>query len=69
MKNLYEVTAIKNRKIKTTKGYITAPDGYISYKCYQVATSENEAIEIVKSYYMPAGTQYDEIRASYFSAA
>lgn len=70
MKNLYEVTAIKNRKIKTVGGrYIQPPDGYIAYKCYQVASSEAEAIDLVKSFYMPSGTKYNSMRATFIREA
>lgn len=51
MKALYEVTAVKN--------------GFVTHKSYQVASSQEDAIRIAKSYHIPSRSKYDEIRATY----
>lgn len=52
MKSLYEVTAIKPRRVKTITGWVTAPDGYVEWSGFQVASSEDQAMELAR-YYMP----------------
>jgi hypothetical protein len=69
MKNLYEVTALKSRRLKGAHGCFTAADDYVVHKSYQVASSESEAIEIVKTYHITPGTRYDSIRASFVREA
>lgn len=63
--NLYEVTAIKNRYIKTVNGSVKAEDGYVSHKSFQTAASEQDAIDAVIGFHMTPGTQYDSIRAEF----
>lgn len=53
MKNLYAVTAINA--------------GYLSHKSYQLAESEQDAIDTVISYHMTPGTKYDTISAAIVS--
>ena len=65
MKALYAVTAVKNRRIRGAKWYFTADEGFVAHKSFQVAESQEEAIRIVKSYYLPPGTKYSFIRAEY----
>lgn len=64
MKALYEVTATKNRQIKTPQGYTTPPDSYVTYNCYQIASSPEHAIELAKLY-IPPTTKYDHIQATF----
>jgi hypothetical protein len=53
MKNLYEVTAIRPKRIRTSSGMRQAPYGFIAHQSYQVARSENEAIELAKIHMTP----------------
>jgi hypothetical protein len=68
MKGLYEVTAIKARRIKTATGFMTPPDGYIAHKCFQVARSEEEAIDLARMY-MPPAVRHLPIRATWLRAS
>ena len=65
MKALYEVAAVKNRRIKGINGYFTAYEVIIVHKSFQVASSQEEAVRLVKAYHLPAGTKYSSIRAEY----
>lgn len=61
---LYNVVAIKNRKLKGADGkYFVADEGYVVHSSFQRASSPEEAIELVRSYYMTPGTKYDRIEA------
>lgn len=61
---MYKVEAVKNRYFKGAGGKrFLADEGYITYRTHQVAESADAAIECAKTYYMPAGTQYDFMRA------
>ena len=50
-KNLYKVVATRGE--------------FVAHQCFQVADSEETAIEQVKSYHIPSGTKFDEIRAEF----
>ncbi len=65
MKALYEVTAVKKRRIKGANGYFTPDDGFVAHKSFQVASSQEEAVRLVKAYHLPSGTKYSSIRAEY----
>ena len=65
MKALYEVTAVKTRRIKGINGYFTADDGVVVHKSYQVASSKEEAVRLVKAYHLPSCAKYSSIRAEY----
>lgn len=58
---LYEVKAIRNRHIKTAKGYVKAEDGYVTHRSFQRANSAEHAVKLVKDYYMPKSVRYDYI--------
>jgi hypothetical protein len=62
-KNLYEVTAVKDRYIQTVNGKVKADEGYVAHKSFQRADSEQEAIDAVVSFHLVPGTKYDSIRA------
>lgn len=65
MKRVYLVVATLNRTIKTSTDYKTITnEGYVTYSSYIKATSANNAIETAKSYYIPPGTKYSQIRAT-----
>lgn len=65
MKALYEVTAVKKRRIKGINGHFTVYEVIIVHKSFQVASSQEEAVSIVKSYHIPHGTKCSFIRAEY----
>ncbi len=56
---LYEVKAIKNRRIKTVKGYVLAEEGYVVHRSYQAAGSPGEAVRMVRDYHLTPGTKFD----------
>ncbi len=58
---LYEIKAIKNRYIKTTKGYVKAEDGIVAHRSFQNANSPAHAVNLVKDYYMSPSVKYDYI--------
>ena len=62
MRLLFEVTATKKREVKSAHGWITAPEGYLVYKAFQVASSEAEAIELAKMHVIG---KFDSIRATF----
>ena len=62
-KNLYKVTAVQDRYIKTVSGTVKADDGYVAHKSFQRASSEQDAIDAVVNFHLMPGTKYDSIRA------
>jgi len=68
-KNLYEVTAVKDRYIKTVTGTVKAEEGYVAHKSFQTAECEQDAIDAVVSFHMTPGTEYDSIRAEFVRKA
>lgn len=58
---LYEVKAVKNRRVKTVSGYITADEGYVVHLSYQNARTPGEAVRMVRDYHITPGTKYDRI--------
>ncbi len=58
---LYEVKAIRNRHIKTTRGYVKSEDGIVAHRSFQRANSVAHAVKLVKDYYMPRNVRYDYI--------
>ena len=68
-KKLYNVIAVQDRYIHGVGVTFKADDGYITHQSHQIASSPDEAIELVTSFYMPTGTKYDSIRAEYIRDA
>ena len=68
-RNLYEVTAVKDRYIKTVSGTMKADAGYIAHKSFQRAACELDAIDAVVNFHLAPGTVYDSIRAEFVQEA
>ena len=67
--NLYEVTAVKDRYIKTGSGTVQAEAGYVAHKSFQRAACEQDAIDAVVTFHLVPGTIYDSIRAEFVQEA
>ena len=68
MKSLYNVVAIKDRKIQGADGKtFIADEGYVVHNSFQTAATPQEAVERVKSYYMTPWTKYDRIEVKFAS--
>ena len=63
-KAIFTVTATIDRFVRVGGKKVKCEDGYIAYRCQQVAGSGPEAIELAKMY-MPSGTKFNSIRAEF----
>lgn len=60
---MFKVEAIKDRWIQGVRETFRAKDGYVVFRIFLKADSEDQAIDQCREYHILPGTDYDSIRA------